>query len=210
MMHRRERGQTVVEFALILTILLMLTAGLVDVGRAFYAYNGVASAARNAARWGAVVGGTCALSTASSTSDYCNREGLSGASHFWSIAGNYPKQGWNSYCPGYEASTTSYFYRASDFAATVSGSQETTIVGAVVNRIESNSAGSGSVEGQWIPGFDLSQVYICIDGTSTSAGGPPAHGDFVRVQVTYLFQPVGALLSRAQLNLSASSQFTVE
>lgn len=197
-----------VEFGFILTILLMLTAGLVDVGRAFYANNVVASAARNGARWGAVVGGTCATATSSSTSDFCNRLGLSGANLFWSITGNTPKQGWNSYCPPYADNTTSYFYSASDFAS--SFSQETTIVGAVVNRFDSNSGNSGSLIGRAMPGFDLSRLFICIDGTSSSASGPPTHGDFVRVEVAYLFQPAGPLFGSAQMTLAASSQFTVE
>ncbi|HEX6509695.1 MAG TPA: TadE/TadG family type IV pilus assembly protein [Chloroflexota bacterium] len=203
-----ERGQTIVEFALILTTLLLMTGGLMDVGRGFYANNVVAAAARNGARWGSVVGGTCAPSTAVSTSDFCNRLGLSGATSFWNIPGNEPKQGWNSYCPPYAANTSSYFYTASDFASTLA--RETTIVGAVVDRFDSNSGSSGFLVGRAMPGFDLSRLFICIDGTSANAGGPPAHGDFVRVEVTYVFQPASALFGSFQLNLGASSQFVVE
>jgi Flp pilus assembly protein TadG len=47
---RDRRGQTLVEFALILLPFLMIIIGLFDVGRAIYGYNTVANAARTAAR----------------------------------------------------------------------------------------------------------------------------------------------------------------
>ena len=48
--RRDAKGQSLVELALILPIFLMLIIGLFDVGRAVYAYNTVANAARSAAR----------------------------------------------------------------------------------------------------------------------------------------------------------------
>lgn len=45
-----DRGQALVEFALILPILLILLLGLLDVGRAVAAYNSVSNAARSGAR----------------------------------------------------------------------------------------------------------------------------------------------------------------
>jgi Flp pilus assembly protein TadG len=48
--RRGRRGQTLVEFALILLPFLMIVIGLFDVGRAIYGYNTVANAARSAAR----------------------------------------------------------------------------------------------------------------------------------------------------------------
>ena len=47
---RRSRGQSLVEFALILPVLLLIFMGLFDFGRAVFAYNGVSEAARNGAR----------------------------------------------------------------------------------------------------------------------------------------------------------------
>lgn len=44
------KGQALVEFALVLPILLILVLGLFDLGRAVYAYNAVANAARNGTR----------------------------------------------------------------------------------------------------------------------------------------------------------------
>ncbi|MGI8829255.1 MAG: TadE/TadG family type IV pilus assembly protein [Candidatus Limnocylindria bacterium] len=46
----RPRGQSLVEFALILPILLILLLGLLDFGRAVSAYNSVSNGARSGAR----------------------------------------------------------------------------------------------------------------------------------------------------------------
>jgi Flp pilus assembly protein TadG len=51
---RTGRGQGLVEFALVLPIILLLIFGAVDLGRAVYAYNTIANAARNGARVAAV------------------------------------------------------------------------------------------------------------------------------------------------------------
>jgi Flp pilus assembly protein TadG len=47
---RGERGQTLVEFSLAITVFLALIMGIVDLGRAVYQYNGAAEAARELAR----------------------------------------------------------------------------------------------------------------------------------------------------------------
>lgn len=49
----RERGQALVEFALILPIMLLLICALVDFGRAYYTWLMVTNAAREGARVGA-------------------------------------------------------------------------------------------------------------------------------------------------------------
>ena len=46
----RDRGQALVEFALVLPVFLMLLMGVFDLGRGIYMYNGVAEAAREIAR----------------------------------------------------------------------------------------------------------------------------------------------------------------
>ena len=48
--HPTTRGQSLVEFALIIPILLLLLMGILDLGRAVSAYNSVSNAARSAAR----------------------------------------------------------------------------------------------------------------------------------------------------------------
>lgn len=48
--RRREGGQSLVEFALLLPVLLVILLGLLDFGRAVFAYNSVSEAARNGSR----------------------------------------------------------------------------------------------------------------------------------------------------------------
>mgnify|MGYP001571851709 CR=1 FL=1 len=52
--RRGEAAQTMVEFALILPVLLMLVFGIFEFGRAFFAYNAITNATREAARYGTV------------------------------------------------------------------------------------------------------------------------------------------------------------
>ncbi|MEJ2412371.1 MAG: pilus assembly protein [Anaerolineales bacterium] len=50
----RERGQSITEFALILVFLLVLLAGVFDLGRAFFAYIIVRDAAQEGAVYGSI------------------------------------------------------------------------------------------------------------------------------------------------------------
>ena len=52
--RRRTRGQGLVEFALVLPVLILIFMGIVDFGRAIYAFNSVSNAAREGARVGIV------------------------------------------------------------------------------------------------------------------------------------------------------------
>ncbi len=49
--RRSRRGAVVIEFALVTLILIPLLVGLVDFGRAFYAYNVLAKSVRSASRY---------------------------------------------------------------------------------------------------------------------------------------------------------------
>jgi Flp pilus assembly protein TadG len=49
---RGERGANVVEMALVMVFLLLLAAGIVDLGRAYHTYIVMMNAAREGARWG--------------------------------------------------------------------------------------------------------------------------------------------------------------
>lgn len=51
-----ERGQTLIEFAITVPLLLILLVGTVDIGRALLAYNSIDNAVRDAAREAAVHG----------------------------------------------------------------------------------------------------------------------------------------------------------
>ena len=54
------RGSTLTEFAFILPLLATIIFGLIDFGRALYAYHFVSDAAREASRWASVRGSQCA------------------------------------------------------------------------------------------------------------------------------------------------------
>ena len=51
---RHERGQSLVEFAIMLPVLLILLMGVVDLGRAYYTYLALRDAAAEGANFGAV------------------------------------------------------------------------------------------------------------------------------------------------------------
>jgi Flp pilus assembly protein TadG len=55
---RSQTGQTAVEFALVLPILILILMGVFDFGRAFYAYSVVANSAREGARAGVYASAT--------------------------------------------------------------------------------------------------------------------------------------------------------
>lgn len=50
--NRREKGQSLVEFAFSIVVLLLLLAGAVDLGRALYTYMGLRDAAQEGALYG--------------------------------------------------------------------------------------------------------------------------------------------------------------
>lgn len=52
---RRENAQTMVEFALVFPILLLITYGIIEFGRLVFIYAAVTNAAREGARYGAAV-----------------------------------------------------------------------------------------------------------------------------------------------------------
>jgi len=51
---RREKGQSLVELAIILPFLLMILLGIIDFGRVFYAYVTITNASREGARYGSL------------------------------------------------------------------------------------------------------------------------------------------------------------
>jgi Flp pilus assembly protein TadG len=56
---RRQRGNTLTEFALILPFILAGIFGVIEFGRALYTYHFVSYAAREASRWASVRGQNC-------------------------------------------------------------------------------------------------------------------------------------------------------
>jgi Flp pilus assembly protein TadG len=49
--RRRDRGQSLLEFAMVLPLLLLLAVGTIEFGRAYYHYNTLSKAVRQAARY---------------------------------------------------------------------------------------------------------------------------------------------------------------
>ena len=205
--YREEHGQAVIEVALTLLTFLILTGGLLDVGRGFYQYNAVAAAARYGARWGSVEGGTCNTFNEASNSDWCNQ--LAGtSSSFWSASGNAPLQAAGTACPTTYQSGSSSYYTASNFLT----SSSTTIVGAIAQHYDTSSSSTSTILGLLTPGFDLSKLKICIQlpVNSTTGAWSHSHGDDVTVYVYYPFTPATSLVTSATLNLVASSTYTIE
>ncbi len=66
--HLRERGSTLPEMVIVMTVLLALMFGIIDFGRAMYTYSFVAQLARQGARWAIVRGSNCSLL------DHCNAQ----------------------------------------------------------------------------------------------------------------------------------------
>ena len=64
--HKRERGSSLPETAMVMGALLALIFGIIDFGRATYTYSFVAQVARQGARWAIVRGSSC------TALDHCN------------------------------------------------------------------------------------------------------------------------------------------
>lgn len=215
-----DRGQTMVEFGIICSALFIICLGLVDAGRAFFAYNAVSAAARYGARWASVVGGTCGgPPVLKSTSDWCNQFGTGGAD-FWSTAnnGNLPNQPAGTPCPATfdpnfnGGSNYSGYYSAASFNTGSSSS----IVGAVAQRFDTNGGTSNTIVGALTPGFNLQNLKVCIQlpfetDTKGTVFWVPGPGQTVKVVVYYRFPLVGpALLIRHNFDLIAASQYDLE
>ena len=65
----RDCGATLVEFALVCSLFLVMLFGVIEFGRALYTYHFVSHAAREAARWAAVNGTSCGSDAVAGTSD---------------------------------------------------------------------------------------------------------------------------------------------
>jgi hypothetical protein len=209
MSRRGERGQATIGFGITGSLLLLMTIGLVDAGRAFYQYNAVAALARAGSRWAAVVGGECRY--ADSVSDWCNQLGSSTAG-FWSQSGNVPLQTGGAPCPstydpvGYPG----YYYRVADYA----GTSATTIVGELAHQFMSDSRTPSFIHGALSAGFVLSSLEVCIQlpdsWDSEKAAYIVNQRDPVGVFVYALFYAVGPFFTRGQIKLYASSNDEIQ
>jgi Flp pilus assembly protein TadG len=74
---RRERGETLIEFALGAALLFTVIFGVLQFGWAVWQYNLVADLAQEGARYGAVHGSTASsVATSTDISNYVNTRGL--------------------------------------------------------------------------------------------------------------------------------------
>ena len=62
-----EQGASLLEYAFIAMLFMIMLLGIIDFGRALYAYHFVSHAAREATRWAAVNGYTCGPGTTAGT-----------------------------------------------------------------------------------------------------------------------------------------------
>jgi TadE-like protein len=205
---RDERGQAMMELGFILLLIIMLTAGVIDVSRGFYQYNAVGAAARYGSRWASIVGGLCANPLGGDTSDWCNQFSTH-TTPFWSQPGNAPLQAPGVNCPTtYDPNFTGY-YLASNYHTTTA----TTIVGAVSEHFDSSEVSTGFTRGNLMTSLTLSDLKICIQLTwdATHNWWSTQPGDKVVVWVYYPFHPVTTLLTLLHtINLSASSEFRID
>jgi hypothetical protein len=211
-----ERGQSALEFGVIASALLLLLLGLSASGVAFYQYTGVSAAARYGARWASVVGGTCTTATGPLVggTDWCNdltsQSAGSSAAAFWNTVGNMPLQtaaSTSQPCATNGSPNLAYFYTASAVPATNS-----TIVGAVAQRLDTSSSNPGFLLGRLSPGFNLNSMKVCIqlNGSTYSGGWNVQPGDTVTVYVYYPVNVTSGLTPWVHPTLVSSAQFTIE
>lgn len=182
-----EEGQAMIEFALVFSVLSFLTIGLIYFALAFYQYNALSQAARDAARWGSVQGGTCLSKGADTTADFCDQNTTVPAGYnFWNTAGNQPLQtGAGVSCVDASGNAQlAYYYAASSY----SSPNNTTIVGTVAHRLDSSTSSSFVSLGSASPGLNLSKAKVCVQlngSTYASSGWSVQKGDSVAVYVYY-------------------------
>jgi TadE-like protein len=75
--REREKGSTLVDFALTVTIVLLIMFLIVDVGRALYTFNWLSDSARRATRFAMIRGKTCDTNLASYCHGYSQEGGAS-------------------------------------------------------------------------------------------------------------------------------------
>lgn len=72
-----ERGTSLVEYAIVCVLSLTLLFGIIDFGRALYAYHFISNAARTATRWAAVNGSACSTDSSCTAPVSCTSSGCS-------------------------------------------------------------------------------------------------------------------------------------
>jgi TadE-like protein len=221
-----ESGQALVEFAFVATALMIMTVGLADAGRAFFQYNAVSASARYAARWASVEGNTCSENPSTSgSSDWCNKFNTT-ASSFWTQSGNQPLQGRNTPCPKnidysllppMSGANSRYYYSDTNAAAAnqvTTYARTPTIVGSVLQKLDTSNSSTNIVKGAITPGFDSSKILVCIwtsEQTSDIANGLyDRPGSRIGVNVYYPFTLISNEFTTKSFDLIGSADYGVE
>ena len=155
-----------------------------------------------------------------SENDWCNQFNTQ-SSTFWNQSGNQPLQSAGNSCPSTLSSTfDSYYYSDFQSNGTTSNpaSQQVstyangspTIVGAVVDRLDTNTALSNINAGVLAPGFDKTKLRVCIELTAINGAWHTKPGDRVTVYLYYPYTLFSSFLPGRSFNLVASSQFVIE
>jgi hypothetical protein len=173
-----------VEFGLVLPIFLAILIGMVDVGRAVWANNTVANAAREAARFASVHGGSCEdLTTTGCTSAYYCPVGPAVSTAAIPAAG--------ASCP-YPSPSKQAIYDAAT-AYLIAGGTGTTITACYFDPVFANSC-TGDTD----------------NTAGTNGGGNNARGKAVTVVVTsQVPMIVGSLIGVGTINVSGSSTMLI-
>src|SRR5215470_12350913 len=70
--RRKDCGATLLEYAFIAVLLMLILYGIMGFGHALYAYHFVNHVAKEATRWAAVNGSACSLDTSCNGAGYMN------------------------------------------------------------------------------------------------------------------------------------------
>lgn len=103
-----ERGSSLVEYAIVCVISLVMLFAIIDFGRALYAYHFVSNAARSAARWASVNGSNCTSDNSCSAPVTCTGSACSACTTGCSSASSGDIQNYVQMIapPGIDASAT--------------------------------------------------------------------------------------------------------
>jgi Flp pilus assembly protein TadG len=178
----RDCGTNLVEFGLVSILFLTMLFGIVDFGRALYAYHFVSHAAREAARWAAVNGSTCGNDAVMGTSDTgsCTAP-ITGGSGSYSLC-----------------TTGCTYANQSDVQNYVK-----MIAPPGINASSSGCGGSGclSTTATW-----QDPAWTTSDPCTSPPEGP---GCTVRVRVHYTFNFLIPIVRNGSLNMSSTSETVI-
>jgi hypothetical protein len=187
----KSRGQGLVEFALVLPVFMAILIGMVDMGRAIWANNSAANAAREAARFASVHGGSCEDLTGAvcSSTNYCP---------VGPIAAGAATPSASTSCPYPSPSKQSIYDTATGYL--VGGGSSTTVTACY-----------------WVPStlYDtngsirLQGTTSCSGNTNNGSGGN-ARGAALTVSVsTQVPMILGSLLGFSTMTVSATSTMLI-